>query len=102
MARTIRMSTIIRKARDEHLWPGDNISQVGNIFSCHAIEDAILNMLIYYAADDIVFDKLKDYGCDIYSGKLFDEFKTDELRQGARFLWLSFMIEATKNVKIKL
>jgi hypothetical protein len=100
MVKTVRVSTIIRKARDKYLWDGTDINYKGSIFSCHAIEDSIYS--IQPSVENKIFNIVKKYGCDIYSNHSFNEFKTDELIQGARFLWLSFLIEATKNVKIKL
>lgn len=107
MAKTIRLSTIIRKARDEHLWDGcshhDFISNKNlSVYSCWAIDNFMSKLKLHEKYIDRTYEIIEQYGCDTGSGKLFNEFKTDELKQGARFLWLSFMIEATKNVKIKL
>lgn len=49
-----------------------------------------------------IFEILRNYGCPTGSLTAFNEFIAGKDRQGARFLWLSFLIEATKNVKIKL
>lgn len=103
--KTIRLSTIIRKARDEELWNGVSpfSKHRSQMYSCWAIDS--VNRKYYKSNISLkwkIYDIIFSYGCDTTAGYLFDEFKTDELRQGARFLWLSFMIEATKNVKIKL
>lgn len=101
------MSTIVRKARDVYLWDGDfdNYNEHGNEYSCHAIGDAFDSVTKYhgyYSTLDKINDKLIELGCNIHSSTLFDNIKSREDRQAARFMWLSFVIEATKNVKLKL
>lgn len=101
--KTVRLSTIIRKARDEYLWDGTYPFKHKQFYSCWAIDTVKRkyyksNISLKWKIYDIIFS----YGCDPTAGYLFDNFKTDELQQGARFLWMSFLIEATKNVKIKL
>ncbi len=94
--KTIRLSTIIRKARD--YLPVDY-----DYYSCSAVH----HVVTYYTrvplcSYDRIFKILKDYGCPTGSLAAFNEFTFGKNRQGARFLWLSFMIEETKNIKIKL
>jgi hypothetical protein len=103
--KTVRLSTIIRKARDKYLWDGTYPFKKSpqQFYSCWAIDS--VNRKYYKSNVSLkwkIYDTINNYGCDTTAGYLFDNFKTDELKQGARFLWLSFMIEATKNVKIKL
>ena len=102
------MSTIIRKARDENLWDGDGSHHDINKeqFSCfsiqRALEDYGFSIKVEINLLDKIERKLIEFGCNIDVGNLFDNFHTTEKEQKARFVWLSFVIEATKNVKLKL
>ena len=105
--KTIRMSTLVRKARDLYLWDGSyDYYSTKTQFSCHAISDAFDSVTKHKHGYDSTLDKIDkkliELGCDIYSSEEFDDFKPKEDRQAARFMWLSFVIEATKNVKLKL
>lgn len=106
--KTIRMSTIVRKARDIHLWNGnfyDN-TPYATKYSCDAIGIAFDTVTKYRHGYDSVLEKidnkLLELGCNVRSPTLFDDIKNREDQQAARFMWLSFVIEATKNVKLKL
>lgn len=102
------MSTIIRKARDENLWDGDGSHHDINkeqfsCFSIHrALEDYGFLIKVKYNLLNEIEKKLIKFGCNVDVGYLFNNFHTSEKEQKARFVWLSFVIEATKNVKLKL
>lgn len=79
----MKISEILRKAANEHLW--DRTGRLGEkeIYSCDAIACVGAN-----SWEAIRF--CQSLGLNSYSLSAFNEFESGPKRQGARFLWLHF------------
>lgn len=85
MGKTVKISQIIHKAADEHLWDGkkqNNLCQ----FSCGAIRCAANDLQIFF----FISSWLRELGLDTSSSYEFLEFKYGPERQAVRYAWLKF------------
>ena len=87
----MKISEILHKAADEHLWDGENLcGPLEYPYSCDAIRYGVCSGNEFGA---ITFDAirfLKHLGVDTFSSNEFNDFYTYKERQGARYFWLKF------------
>jgi hypothetical protein len=93
----LTISAALHLAADQYLWDGVNSFYRRSDtegFSCWAIDNAIDSYRLPWRDfgdfSERINEGLTTLGLDTGSMKQFNEFSTDEERQGARYLWLKF------------
>lgn len=85
----MKISEILWRAANEHLWDGYGDDLDAIIYSCDAVDKAATGRVVgSYRCGACAF--LRELGCTSDAMYLFNEFKSGPKRQGARYAWLMF------------
>ena len=104
MAKKVKISEILHRAADKHLWSGGGgtTRRNGDTFSCHAIHEAIGKVygVPFWGVDQTgtpanklwlrIKEGLENLGLNCGSATAFRELPTMYDRQQSRYAWLKF------------
>jgi len=109
----MKLSTLLRKAANNHLWDGDEEDHEKEYYSCIAVEEAIYTVVNVNGrwSDNVAWNKvyrqraqlknrassfLKELGCPIDASCTFNNFRKIKEKQAARYSWLMFAAQIAK------